>query len=78
MSMHLFLTLFRRAQVRWHLRRSVGELLSRADDHLLQDIGLTRYQAERLMAEAPLDDAPGDGPSPTRAARAAAGNACCP
>ena len=67
MFLNLFLTLIRRAQVRWHLRHSMGALLSREDDHLLQDIGLTRHQAERLVDEAPFDDVPTDGPSPKRA-----------
>jgi uncharacterized protein YjiS (DUF1127 family) len=64
---NLFLTLIRRVQARRHLRQSMGDLLSRSDDHLLEDIGLTRYQAEQLVAEAPFDDGSADGPSPTRA-----------
>jgi uncharacterized protein YjiS (DUF1127 family) len=67
MAANLFLTWIRRAQVRSHLRHSVGDLLSRQDDHLLNDIGLTRYQAEQLVDEPPFDDAPTDGPSPKRA-----------
>ena len=67
MFLNLFLTLIRRAQVRWHLRHSMGALLSREDDHLLQDIGLTRHQAERLVAEAPFDSVAADGTPPTRA-----------
>lgn len=31
------------------LRQSVGALLRRADDHLLDDIGLTRCDIERLI-----------------------------
>ena len=76
MSENFLLNLIRRAHVRWHLRRSVGSLLSREDDHLLNDIGLTRYQAERLVAEAPLDDAPPDGPPPVRTITCAPGTAC--
>jgi uncharacterized protein YjiS (DUF1127 family) len=30
-------------------RRSIGDLLARADDHLLEDIGLTRGDAVALM-----------------------------
>lgn len=71
MFTNLLLTLIRRAQVRWHLRRSVGELLTRVDDHLLDDIGLTRHQAERLIAEAPLDDMSPDGPQQMQAATCA-------
>jgi uncharacterized protein YjiS (DUF1127 family) len=76
MPTNLFLTLFRRAQVRWHLRRSVGDLLSRSDDHLLQDIGLTRYEAERLMAEVPPDMMPVDRPQRMQAVKGAACETC--
>jgi uncharacterized protein YjiS (DUF1127 family) len=74
MFTNLLLTLIRRAQVRRHLRRSVGELLTRVDDRLLDDIGLTRHQAERLIAEAPLDDMPPDGPQQMQVATCAACN----
>ncbi len=55
MFLNLFVTVIRRAQVRGHLRLSIGGLLTRQDDHLLDDIGLTRHQAEMLVADAPLD-----------------------
>ncbi|MEO5614527.1 MAG: DUF1127 domain-containing protein [Cypionkella sp.] len=32
------------------LRQSIGSLLRRADDHLLEDIGLTRCEAQALIA----------------------------
>jgi uncharacterized protein YjiS (DUF1127 family) len=76
MSHNLLQRLIRRAHVRWHLRRSVGGLLSRQDDHLLNDIGLTRYQAEQLVAEAPLDDMTADGPLQVRAVTCAPGREC--
>lgn len=76
MFMHLFRTLIRHPQVRGHLRQSIGDLLSRSDDHLLQDIGLTRHQAERLVADARLDTAPIDGPLRIRAVKGMARDAC--
>lgn len=33
-------------------RPSIATLLARADDHLLNDIGLTRFDVEVLMREA--------------------------
>lgn len=39
-------------QLRLQLRRSLGPLLARKDDHLLDDIGLSRHDAERLIAQA--------------------------
>jgi uncharacterized protein YjiS (DUF1127 family) len=71
MSANLFLTLIRRMQVRSHLRRSMGDLLVRSDDHLLADIGLTRHQAERLIADPPTDVISPDGPQPMQTAKAA-------
>jgi uncharacterized protein YjiS (DUF1127 family) len=44
----VFLTL----RLRFQLRRSLGPLLSRYDDRLLLDVGLTRHQAERLLRSA--------------------------
>ncbi len=38
--------------LRTQLLRSLGPLLSRYDDHLLEDIGLTRHQAKRLLHSA--------------------------
>ena len=32
------------------LRQSIGSLLRRADDHLLEDIGLTRCEVQSLIA----------------------------
>ena len=32
------------------LRQSIGSLLRRADDHLLEDIGLTRNEVRALIA----------------------------
>lgn len=32
------------------LRQSIGSLLRRADDHLLEDIGLTRCEVQALIA----------------------------
>ena len=32
------------------LRQSIGSLLRRADDHLLEDIGLTRSEVQALIA----------------------------
>ncbi len=57
MPITLLLHRIRQAQTRWYLRRSVGQLLLRADDHLLDDIGLTRHALERLIAAAPSRDA---------------------
>jgi len=33
------------------LRKSIGSLLRRADDHLLEDIGLTRCEVQSLIAD---------------------------
>lgn len=50
------LNLIGKLQASRQLHRSLGKLLQRPDDHLLDDIGLTRDLAERLIA-APLADA---------------------
>jgi uncharacterized protein YjiS (DUF1127 family) len=50
------LTLIRRIAVQWQVRQSLGPVLARADDHLLDDIGLTRHAAERLIANPPATD----------------------
>jgi uncharacterized protein YjiS (DUF1127 family) len=44
-------------RLRIQLRRSLGPLLARKDDHLLDDIGLTRHEAERLL-QSPAPDQP--------------------
>lgn len=67
MPTDLLSILFLRIQSRWHLRRSIGDLLSRVDDHLLDDIGLTRHQAEQLMIAPPGDDIPVAATPPLRA-----------
>jgi uncharacterized protein YjiS (DUF1127 family) len=54
-------SLFATLRLQLHLRRSLGPLLAREDDRLLDDIGLTRYDAERLIATASADQ-----PQPTR------------
>jgi uncharacterized protein YjiS (DUF1127 family) len=33
------------------LRQSIGSLLRRSDDHLLEDIGLTRCEVQSLIAD---------------------------
>jgi uncharacterized protein YjiS (DUF1127 family) len=76
MPANLFLTLFQRAQSRWHLRHSIGELLSHSDDHLLDDIGLTRHQAERLVAEGSPDIPAPERPLPAASGTECAGNTC--
>ena len=43
------LTLIRQIAVRRQIRASLGQVLARPDDHLLDDIGLTRHAAERLL-----------------------------
>ncbi|MGQ0566755.1 MAG: DUF1127 domain-containing protein [Gemmobacter sp.] len=46
-----------RLHLRQHqVRQSLGQVLARADDHLLDDIGLTRHDAERLLSRAPATD----------------------
>jgi uncharacterized protein YjiS (DUF1127 family) len=46
----LVLTLIRDLAARRQLRQSLGPVLARPDDHLLDDIGLTRHDAARLIA----------------------------
>ncbi len=50
------LTLIRKIVAQWQVRQSLGPVLARADDHLLDDIGLTRHAAERLIADPPSTD----------------------
>lgn len=50
------LTLIRKVVARGQVRQSLGPVLARADDHLLDDIGLTRHAAERLIADPPATD----------------------
>lgn len=49
--------MFARLIARLQLRRSTAFLLERADDHLLDDIGLTRDQLEALHLGHGLADA---------------------
>ena len=48
----MFITLIRNFRQRRMVQRSMGQLLSRADDHLLDDIGLTRHDLETLIHSA--------------------------
>lgn len=52
----MFHTLIARLRQRHELRRSIGGLLRRADNHLLDDIGLSRDELALLIAgsSAPL------------------------
>ena len=52
----LILTLIRRIAARRQMQQSLGPVLARADDHLLDDIGLTRHAATRLIANPPVTD----------------------
>ena len=47
--LHFVLTLIRQIAVRRQIRASLGLVLARPDDHLLDDIGLTRHAAQRLL-----------------------------
>lgn len=38
-------------QRRWLRQHSLGRVLARMDDHLLDDIGLTRHEAETLLRD---------------------------
>ena len=55
-ALTLFLTLIRQIAARRQVQQSLGPVLARADDHLLDDIGLTRHAAERLIADPPATD----------------------
>jgi uncharacterized protein YjiS (DUF1127 family) len=55
-------------QLRLQLRRSLAPLLARKDDHLLDDIGLTRHEVERLIASAT--------PAPAQPSRFSFSRAC--
>ena len=48
----MFMTLIQNFRQRRMVQRSMGQLLSRADDHLLDDIGLTRQDLESLIHKA--------------------------
>ena len=50
------LTLIRKIVARGQVRQSLGPVLARADDHLLDDIGLTRHAAERLIVDPSATD----------------------
>jgi uncharacterized protein YjiS (DUF1127 family) len=51
-------SLFAQLRQRMALRASIGGLLARHDDHLLEDIGLTRHGAEMILLSPPQVDAP--------------------
>ena len=46
-------TVLNRIVARWQARRTLGALLSRMDDHLLDDIGLTRDEVAVLPNNCP-------------------------
>jgi uncharacterized protein YjiS (DUF1127 family) len=48
----MILSLYRSIVRRYLLQQSLGALLRRADDHLLDDIGLTREDVRLLLARA--------------------------
>jgi uncharacterized protein YjiS (DUF1127 family) len=48
----MFMTLIQNFRQRRMVQQSMGQMLSRADDHLLEDIGLTRHDLEALIHEA--------------------------
>jgi uncharacterized protein YjiS (DUF1127 family) len=50
------LSLIRRIVQRHQAQQSIGSLLARRDDHLLDDIGLTRDTAAGLIADPPATD----------------------
>lgn len=56
----MILSLVQKFRTRRQLAGSIGPLLRRADDHLLEDIGLTRAEADALLRDPPL--APGAKP----------------
>lgn len=44
---------FQSLQRRWLRQHSLARVLARMDDHLLDDIGLTRHEAEALLSGKP-------------------------
>ena len=50
------LTLIRKIVAQFQVRQSLGPVLARPNDHLLDDIGLTRHAAERLIADPTMTD----------------------
>ena len=52
----MFITLIQNFRQRRMVQRSMGQMLSRADDHLLDDIGLTRQDLEALIHKARAED----------------------
>ncbi len=49
----MFTSLFARFRQRREMIRSLDGLLMRADDHLLEDIGLSRHDVRVMRQEAP-------------------------
>ncbi len=47
----MFAPILARLMARHHARNSLRFLLSRTDDHLLEDIGISRAEAEAGMAD---------------------------
>ena len=58
-------SLFAQLRQRLALRASIGGLLARYDDHLLEDIGLTRHGAEMILRAPPPADLPQSLPRST-------------
>lgn len=54
----MFMTLIRNFRQRRMVQRSMGQMLRRADDRLLDDIGLTRHDLEALIDNARADGGP--------------------
>ena len=50
------LTLIRTFATRRQLRQSLGQVLARDDDRMLDDIGLNRHDAMRLIANPPVNN----------------------
>ena len=53
----MILSLFQTLRQHYQLRRTLGALQNRADDRLLDDIGLTRDDLETLMHNPPKAEA---------------------
>lgn len=49
----MILSLIRTFRARRQVQRSIGQLLQRADDHFLDDIGLTRDEVAALLRDPP-------------------------
>ncbi len=54
----MFQFVFRKFRARQQVQGSMGWMLQRADDHLLEDIGMTRAELTALLRDPPVEAGP--------------------